>query len=107
MKSYTQAQIAYGTELGPHGRRIGRDPRGMTPDELRAIPLAEVPATTMGRDRDRRDRLLTVNQLADFWQVSPRTIRRKIQKKQIPVIRIGRAVRIHPETAELGPDGTV
>jgi excisionase family DNA binding protein len=43
---------------------------------------------------------LTVDQLANFWQVSTRTIRRMIKKKQIPVIRIGRAIRIHPKVAE-------
>jgi excisionase family DNA binding protein len=66
----------------------------------------------MARHRDagddgQPDRLLTVDQLADYWQVHPRTIRRKIKKKQIPVIRIGRAVRIHPTVAKLGPEGTV
>ena len=56
----------------------------------------------MARKRDDRDdgqRLLTVDQLADLWQVSPRTIRRMIKNGQIPVIRIGRAVRIHPRIA--------
>jgi excisionase family DNA binding protein len=55
----------------------------------------------MARKRDDKDdgqRLLTVDQLADLWQVSPRTIRRMIKNGQIPVIRIGRAVRIHPKT---------
>jgi excisionase family DNA binding protein len=53
------------------------------------------------------EQLLTVKQLADRWQVSPRTIRRKIKNKKIPVIRIGRVVRIHPKIADLGPDGIV
>jgi excisionase family DNA binding protein len=60
-----------------------------------------------GTDRQHPERLLTVVQVADRWQVHPRTIRRKIEKKQIPVIRIGRTIRIHPKTAELGPNGTV
>jgi excisionase family DNA binding protein len=46
--------------------------------------------------------LLTVNQLAYRWQVSPRTIRRRIKNGKIPVIRIGRAVRIHPKVAAKG-----
>jgi excisionase family DNA binding protein len=50
-------------------------------------------------DRDDGQRLLTVDQLADLWQVSPRTIRRMIKNEQIPVIRIGRSVRIHPRIA--------
>jgi excisionase family DNA binding protein len=67
----------------------------------------------MARTRDAGDddqhpkRLLTIPQLAHRWQVHPRTIRRKIEKNQIRVIRIGRAVRIHPDEAELGPDSTV
>jgi excisionase family DNA binding protein len=61
-----------------------------------------------GRSRFSRDgsqdsqRLLTVDQLADRWQVSPRTIRRMIKNGQIPVIRIGRAVRIHPNVVPRG-----
>jgi excisionase family DNA binding protein len=64
----------------------------------------------MARNRDTSNddqRLLTVNQLADRWNVHPRTIRRKIKKKRIQVIRIGRSVRIHPSVAELGQDDTV
>jgi excisionase family DNA binding protein len=49
----------------------------------------------------RPKRLMTVDQLAEFWQVSPRMIRRMIAKKEIPVIHIGRAVRIHPAVAKL------
>jgi excisionase family DNA binding protein len=50
----------------------------------------------------RPDQLMTVDQLAEAWQVSPRTIHRMIAKKEIPVIHIGRAVRIHPAVAKLG-----
>ena len=56
----------------------------------------------MPRNRDNGDdgqRLLTVDQLAKRWQVSTRTIRRMIKNGQIPVIRIGRSVRIHPRIA--------
>ena len=38
--------------------------------------------------------LLTVRQLAENWQVSPRTIRRLIANGELPIVRIGRAVRI-------------
>jgi excisionase family DNA binding protein len=55
----------------------------------------------------RHEHLLTVDQLANLWQVSPRTIRRKIEKKQIPIIRIGRSVRIHPMVARLDPNSSV
>jgi len=66
----------------------------------------------MGRKRDgadgqHPDRLLTVAELADRWQVHPRTIRRMIEDKKIKVIRIRRSVRIHPRVADLGPDATL
>jgi excisionase family DNA binding protein len=48
-------------------------------------------------DTQHSKRLLTVDQLADVWQVRSRSIRRMIAKKEIAVIRIGRAVRIHPD----------
>jgi excisionase family DNA binding protein len=51
--------------------------------------------------------LLTVDELADRWNVHPRTIRRKIKAKKIKVIRIGRSVRVHPSVAELGSDDTI
>ena len=38
--------------------------------------------------------LLTVRQVAENWQVSERTIRRMIADGRLPVIRLGRAVRI-------------
>jgi excisionase family DNA binding protein len=38
--------------------------------------------------------LLTVQQVAENWQVSQRTIRRMISDGRLPVIRIGRTVRI-------------
>ena len=48
------------------------------------------------------ERLLTVDELAALWQVSPRSIRRMIQAKEFPVIRIGRSVRMHPSVAKRG-----
>jgi excisionase family DNA binding protein len=53
------------------------------------------------------ERLLTVDQLADIWQVSPRTIRRMIKKNKIRVRRIGRAIRIPPDEAERDPDNAL
>jgi excisionase family DNA binding protein len=38
--------------------------------------------------------LLTVQQVAENWQVSQRTVRRMIADGQLPIIRLGRAVRI-------------
>ena len=53
-------------------------------------------------DVQRLEQLLTVNQLAEHWQLSPRTIHRMIDQEVLPVLRFGRAVRIHPKVvAEL------
>jgi excisionase family DNA binding protein len=41
-------------------------------------------------------RLLTVDDVAEQLQLSSRTVRRMITAGQIAVIRLGRAVRIHP-----------
>jgi excisionase family DNA binding protein len=51
--------------------------------------------------------LLTVDELADRWNVHPRTIRRMIKAKKLKIVRIGRCVRIHPSVAGLGPDDTI
>ena len=42
--------------------------------------------------------LLTVHQVAENWRVSVRTVRRMIADGRLPIIRLGRAVRI-PERA--------
>ena len=60
----------------------------------------------MARKRDDRDdgqRLLTVDQVADRWQVSPRTVRRLIKNGRLEVEKISRSVRIRPEVADQGP----
>jgi excisionase family DNA binding protein len=56
------------------------------------------------RPDDEDQRLLTVDQLADRWQVSSRTIRRMIENDDIEVFRLGRRViRIHPDVAKRSP----
>jgi excisionase family DNA binding protein len=45
--------------------------------------------------------LLTVHQVAENWQVSERTVRRMIADGRLPIIRLGRAVRIPARTARL------
>jgi excisionase family DNA binding protein len=67
------------------------------------VLMAEIDTSTRSDDpADHAQRMMTVDQLADVWQVSPRMIRRTISKNQIPVIRLGRAVRISPAVAKLG-----
>ena len=52
------------------------------------------------RDDDQQlERLMTVDQLAEIWQLHPRTIRRMIADGRIPVQRFGRSVLIHPKVA--------
>jgi excisionase family DNA binding protein len=52
-------------------------------------------------DGHRLERLMTVNQLAELWQVSPRTVRRMIADGRLPVVRLGRAVRIRVQAVSL------
>jgi excisionase family DNA binding protein len=42
--------------------------------------------------------LLTAQEVADLLNLSLRTIRRLIAQERLPVVRIGKAVRIRPET---------
>jgi excisionase family DNA binding protein len=41
--------------------------------------------------------LLTVPEVAEILRVSPRTVRRMIDDKRLPVVRLGRAVRVRLE----------
>jgi excisionase family DNA binding protein len=43
------------------------------------------------------DPLLTVADVAKILRLSVRSVRRLIAENQVPVIRIGRAVRVRPE----------
>jgi excisionase family DNA binding protein len=45
------------------------------------------------------NRFLTVQQLAEIWQLSKRTIYRMIDNGELPARKFGRAVRIDPEVA--------
>ena len=80
-----------------------------------AAPSTGLPKTLKRESPERQpppssadsQQLLTVKELADRWNVHPRTIRRKIEAKKIKPIRIGRSVRIHPSVADLGPDDTI
>ena len=47
------------------------------------------------------ERLWTVDQLAELWQISPRSIRRMIADGRLPVVRLGRAVRIPGKAVSL------
>jgi excisionase family DNA binding protein len=45
--------------------------------------------------------LLTVHQVAENWRVSVRTVRRMIADGRLPIIRLGRAVRIPTRATEV------
>ena len=44
--------------------------------------------------------LLTVNETAAILNLHPRSIRRLIADGQLPVVRLGHAIRIRPEVVE-------
>jgi len=44
--------------------------------------------------------LLTVDQFAQAVGLKPATIRQKVWRREVEFIRIGRAIRFKPETAE-------
>jgi len=45
--------------------------------------------------------LLTVSQVAENWRVSQRTVRRMIADGRLPVVRLGRAVRVPAKAVSL------
>ena len=51
-------------------------------------------------------RLLKVKQVAEVLQLSPRTVRRMIADGRLPVIRVGRAVRVHPSAVATLMEGS-
>ncbi len=51
-------------------------------------------------------RFLTVNDVAEMLQLSSRTVRRMIADGRLPVIRVGRAVRVHPAALAALMDGS-
>jgi excisionase family DNA binding protein len=44
--------------------------------------------------------LMTVEQFAEAVGLKPATVRQKIWRREIEFVRIGRAIRFKPETAE-------
>ena len=58
---------------------------------LQAASVPELPMTKA----DDSERLLTREELAAYWRVSPKTVSR-ISEKDSPVVRIGKQVRYRP-----------
>jgi excisionase family DNA binding protein len=54
--------------------------------------------------------VITVEELAQRWNVSPKTIRGMIERKELVALRVGRVLRIsrsHVENLERGKHGGV
>ena len=60
---------------------------GPSPSATETLARAAAPITV---------RLLTVKDVAEALQLSTRTVRRMVTANQIPIIRLGRSVRVHP-----------
>jgi excisionase family DNA binding protein len=76
------------------------------PAKLEQLALKN--ARVLRDDVQQLERLLTVEQVAKHWQLSPRTVWRMIKLGRLPVSRFGRAVRIHPKVvAKLDSEGIV
>jgi excisionase family DNA binding protein len=60
------------------------------------------PSDPNSTDHDQHlGRLWTVHQTAEAWQISERTVRRMIACGRLPVVRLGRAVRIREKAVAL------
>jgi excisionase family DNA binding protein len=51
-------------------------------------------------DRSRRSRMMSIRELAEFFGVSEKTVRRWIESGQLEAHRLGRQWRIAPEEIE-------
>ena len=72
-----------------------------TVEDIRAVVREEVERALRSVPHG-PSQLLTVAQAAQLLGVSQRTVRRQIASGEIPVVRVGRAVRIDP--AVISPD---
>ena len=77
-------------------------PSTKTAPSPRTVAKPITPASNLGPDGKRYTpkRLLTVAETASFFQVSEKTIRRMIERGELPFVRIGRSIRIDPEVIE-------
>lgn len=68
--------------------------RGLPSAKGAVLPPRVHPELAMTQADD-SERLLTREELAAYWRVSPKTVSR-INKKDLPVVRIGKQVRYRP-----------
>ncbi len=51
-------------------------------------------------DGSAMEQLMTVDEVAEMWQVTPRYIRLLLQRKELPHIKLGKCVRIKRQDVE-------
>jgi excisionase family DNA binding protein len=80
---------------------IKRRPIGKAVGSSRSVEKSVLPPTRTGRGPLALPKqVLTVAETASFFQVSEKTIRRLIERGELPIVRIGRSVRIRQEVIE-------
>ncbi len=80
---------------------INRRPIGKAVASSRSVEKSVLPQTRTGRGPlTLPKQVLTVAETASFFQVSEKTIRRMIARDDLPVVRLGRSIRIDPEVIE-------
>lgn len=80
---------------------VHRHPIKKTDASSRSVSKAAQPPTRTGRSPlFLPKQMLTVAETASFLQVSEKTIRRMIARGALPVVRIGRSIRINPQEIE-------
>jgi excisionase family DNA binding protein len=72
---------------------IARNPRFLRAGVTRHIPgIQEM--TTTSKASHALPRLFTIAQVAEYLNVSQRTVRRMVKTRVLPVVRIGRSIRV-------------
>ncbi len=80
---------------------INSRPIGKAVASSRSFEKSALPPTRTGRGPlTLPKQVLTVAETASLFQVSEKTIRRMIARGALPVVRIGRSIRINPQEIE-------
>ena len=81
MDNFKRQHSGESSEIRGNLAQEGEEDRMTEPSRLNGIP----------------DRMLTVEEVGQILNFSPRTVREKAKRKQIPFVRIGRTMRFHPD----------
>lgn len=81
---------------------VSQRPSNKPAPSPRAVVNSSAVASTADQDSHSilPKRLLTVRETASFFQVSEKTIRRLIARRELAVVQLGRSIRIDPEVIE-------